>query len=311
MDRHPVRTLEELEDWNAEEPSLAVLGRPVAHSLSPVMHAVALARLAREDAAFGAWRYHKFDVPPERLAEALPLFHARGFLGINLTIPHKVLAVGLVRAIDPFAADAGAVNTLRRRDDGYEGFNTDGHGVARAITDELGTAIRGSHVVVLGAGGAARATAVTCLAERCASLAIGNRTPANLEALLSILRPLAGAAGTPVRGFDPSRPPADLPADALVINATSAGLAADDPPPIDLGRLRGAPMVYDMIYNPPATELLRAAAARGLRAANGLSMLAHQGARSLEIWTGRSVPAAPMLAACRAALRPTGPSGVS
>jgi len=296
-----VHTLADLDDWRFDGVALAVLGHPVAHSQSPPMHNAALADLATRDPQFANWRYFKFDVDPRDLRAALPRFHARGFRGLNLTIPHKIIAVDAVQRIDPAAAEAGAVNTLSRLADGFEGFNTDGYGVSRAVTEELGVGIAGSAVVLLGAGGAARATAVTALREGCASLWIGNRTANSLIDLMRTLRPLAQRASIPLQGFDLNQPPAGLPPDALVINATSVGLKPGDPAPIDLTTLPGQPRVYDMIYNPPETPLLRAASARGLRAANGLSMLVHQGARALEIWSGQSVNAAIM----RAAIAPT------
>ena len=180
--------------------------------------------------------------------------------------------------------------------------HTDGYGFATALRQDLGHNLAGTPVILLGAGGAARSAAVECLGQRCASLSIGNRTRENLDAFLDLLRPLA--RGIPLRGFDPATPPADLPAGAVVVNATSAGLHADDPAPIDLQRLPRPTSVTDMIYNPPETPLLRAAAKLGIPHANGLSMLVHQGAKSLEIWS--SVPAggtAPVMqAAARAAL---------
>lgn len=302
MNPERVHTLADLETWRFDGGALAVLGRPVAHSISPAMHNAALARLAEAEPRFATWRYFKFEIDPAQLGAALPRFHACGFLGLNLTIPHKVVAVPHVRRIDPAASEAGAVNTLRRVEDGYEGFNTDGYGISRAVEEELGLPLAGSPVILLGAGGAARAAAVTCLRERCAGLWIGNRTAANLETLLDALAAPAARAGLALHGFDLADPPADLPADALVINATSAGLQPRDPSPVDLSRLRGRPRVYDMIYNPPDTPLLRAARARGLPAANGLSMLVHQGARALEIWTDRPVSAKVMRAAGLAAL---------
>jgi shikimate dehydrogenase len=297
-----VYSLADLDTWTFDGVSLAVLGHPVAHSLSPAMHNAALADMATRDARFTRWRYFKFDVAPEDLPRALPLFHAKGFFGLNLTIPHKVIAVGLVRRIDPAATQVGAVNTLRRLDDGFEGFNTDGYGISRAVEEDLGTRIAGTPIVLLGAGGASRGTAVTCLREKCAALWIGNRTAANLDALLNELTPLATDARVIVRGFDLGAPPADLPPDALVINATSSGLKPGEAPPIDVAMLPGHPSIYDMIYNPPETPLLRAARARGLRAANGLSMLVHQGVRALEIWSGASVSAPVMHTACLASL---------
>ena len=226
---------------------------------------------------------------------------ACGFRGLNLTVPHKVLACDLIREVAPDAAAFGAVNTLVSTPDGWRGHNTDGYGLAAAVRDELGIDLAGSVVVLLGDGGAARGAAVECLRRGCSALWIANRTRANLEALLAQLRPLAGPV--PLHAFDPGSPPVALPAGALVVNATSLGLRPDDAAPLDLARLPRPSGVYDMIYRPPATALLRQAASLGVRSANGLAMLVHQGAKSLEIWTGvapaRTVPA--MMRAARAA----------
>lgn len=297
-----VLTLDHLPMWSHPGTALAVLGHPIKHSVSPAMHNAALADMARAEKDFLAWKYFRFDVPPEQLPEALTRLHAAGFHGLNLTVPHKVLAFDLIQEIDPDAVAIGAVNTLLRTATGWRGFNTDGHGLAGALRVDLGLDLAGADVILLGAGGAARGAAVECLRRRCNSLWIANRTRANLDSLLAALRPLAGA--TRLHGFDPAALPAELPPGAVVINATSAGLKPDDPTPIELRRLPAGIKVYDMIYNPPQTPLLRAATALGIPNANGLSMLVHQGARSLEIWSGASVPAGVMLAAARASLAP-------
>jgi len=280
----PILTLADLASWSHAGPSLAVLGHPISHSLSPPMHNAALAALAPADARFRDWEYFRFDVPPDDLPRALEVLHAKKFCGLNLTVPHKVIAFDRVARVDPAARPVGAVNTLRWAADGWEGFNTDGYGLAAALRATLGRDLAHADVLVLGAGGAARGAAVECLQRRCRSLWIANRTRENLDALLAVVTPLAG--GIPVRGFPPTAIPRDLPAGAVVINATSAGLRPDDAPPIDLATLPRPAAVFDMIYNPPLTALLGAAAALGLPHANGLAMLAHQGAKSLEIWTG-------------------------
>jgi shikimate dehydrogenase len=307
-----VLTLSDLASWSRESPSLAVLGHPIGHSLSPPMHNAALAALARDDPAWAGWRYFRFEIRPEDLPRALDLLHARGFRGVNLTVPHKVLACDLVAEIDADARPVGAVNTLLRTPRGWRGFNTDGYGLSAALRATLGRGLAGQAVLLLGAGGAARGAAIECLRRGCSLLAVANRSRANLEALLALLRPLAGAI--PLLGFDrlPGPPLPGSPTgiawpapDALLINATSAGLRPDDPAPVDLGRLAPLAGVFDMIYNPPRTRLLQQAGALGVPCANGLSMLVHQGAKALEIWTG--VPAertAPLMqAAAEAAAR--------
>jgi shikimate dehydrogenase len=266
------------------------------------MQNAALTAMALSDPRFAIWKYFRFEVHPDDLPEALGLFHARGFLGLNLTVPHKVLAFGRVARIDEAARSIGAVNTLLAIEQGWHGFNTDGYGLATGIRTDLGLPLKGADVILLGAGGAARGAAVECFRQGVSSLWIGNRTRTNLEALLSDLRPIA--AGIPLHGFDPTLPPRDCPRSALLINATSAGLRSSDEPPLDLAAIPSPTAVYDMIYNPPETRLLAAARGRSIRAANGLSMLVHQGARALEIWSQAVVPVAAMQSAAHAALRP-------
>lgn len=296
---HPTLKPADLDTWPAGCTGLALLGQPVAHSLSPVIHNAALAELARSDPAYGAWKHVKIEVAPDELAGVLARLHQLGFAGMNLTVPHKEHVLDLVEGADAFARAAGAANTLLRTDTGWRAANTDGGGLADALEQDLGVTLAGRDVILLGAGGAARAAAVQCLRDRVASLAIGNRSPGRLAELLDHLAPFAGDVA--LRGFDTATPPDDLPAGALVINATTLGLKPDDPAPIDLQRIPAPAHVYDMTYNPPVTALLRQAAALGLPHAHGLTMLVQQGARSLALWTGRPAPAV-MHAAARAAL---------
>ncbi|PTX91353.1 shikimate dehydrogenase [Opitutus sp. ER46] len=303
-DTSEVLTLADLESWSRPGTWLAVLGHPIKHSISPAMHNAALADLARAQPSFATWRYVRFDVPPEDLPRALDLLHARRFQGVNLTVPHKVMAFPLVAEIDAAARPVGAINTLRWSPGGWHGFNTDGYGLATGVHESLGRSLTGAAVILLGAGGAARGAAVECLQRPCASLWVANRTRENLQLLFDALSPLA--RHVPFHGFVPGVPPHDLPADAIVINATSAGLRESDPAPIDLAALPRPAAVFDMIYNPAETRLLRQAAFLGLPHANGLGMLVHQGAKALEIWTGvpatRTAPT--MAAAAHAALNP-------
>ena len=287
----------EVERWQTAGTVLGVIGHPVGHSLSPQMHTAALLELARDDARFADWRYFRFDIPPDRLPEALRLMHDRGFFGINLTLPHKVLALGCVDGLDPAARDAAAVNTLLRDRGAWRGYNTDGYGLEAGIREDLRRELRGAPVVLLGAGGAARAAAAECLAARCAGLWIVNRTRSKMEELISQISPLA--RGIPVVGLDPGEIAAGLAPGAIVINATSAGLHERDAAPADVAAFPGVSAVYDMIYNPPRTRLLAQAEALGIPCANGLGMLVHQGAKSLEIWSG--VPASRTAPAMRAA----------
>jgi shikimate dehydrogenase len=289
---HDVLTLADLGRLGEESTWLAVLGQPIAHSLSPVLHQAALAEMARTVPAYSNWQYVRFEVAPADLPQALRQLHARRFRGLNLTIPHKILAVTEVVQIDPPARLAGAVNTLRWTPQGWEGFNTDGFGLATGLKTDLGAELAGAKVILLGAGGAARGAALECISRGCAELWIGNRSAESLDALSSLLAPLAEA--TRLHRFDLAHLPTELPSGAWVINSTSAGLKESDAAPIDLRQVPAPAGVYDMVYRPPQTALLREAERLGIPFANGLSMLIHQGARALEIWTGAKVPVAAM-----------------
>lgn len=277
-------TLADLEDWGEPGTHLAVLGHPVRHSLSPAMHNAALSHLAKGDPQFGTWRYWRVEIAPDALHSALGILHRKGFAGVNLTLPHKLRAMALAIRVDPAAVAIGAVNTLRREANGFEGFNTDGYGLVEGLRESLGVELSGADVVLLGAGGAARAAAVACLERGCRTLWIGNRSPGPLDALLATLEPRAGA--TRLRRFSLQAPEGEFPRDALIVNATASGLKPDDPVVIGLDIFPGTPVVYDMIYKPAKTPLTKEASRLGLKFASGLSMLVHQGARSLELWTG-------------------------
>ena len=306
-----IYTLADLKDWPPAKAglppggtALAVIGHPIAHSLSPVMHNAALAELARREKDYLTWKYFRFDVPPEQLPLALVRLHAAGFIGLNLTVPHKILAMDLVKEIDPDARRIGAMNTLRRTATGWHGYNTDGLGLSAALKVDLGVQLKGADVVLLGAGGAGRAAAMQCVLEQCASLWIGNRTYELRENLAADLNRAYPSPTNNIQCFSLKtlRLGREIPGKSIVINATPLGLKVEDASPLDLEKISRPEKVYDMIYNPPQTALLRQAAALGLKHANGLSMLVHQGARSLEIWTGQSAPVNTMESAAQHAL---------
>ena len=265
---------------------LAVLGWPIGHSVSPQMQNAALAELAKRDATFASWRYYRIEVPPEKLKEALDLLAAKGFAGLNLTIPHKVLALDFVRVADMLALSAGAVNTLSRRENAWVGRNTDGTGIKAALTEApFGLRdLENTDIVLLGAGGAARAIAAICLASACKSLWIGNRSIERLDELLDQMRGFA-AKGV-LHGFDlAGAEETPLPRKALVINATSLGLKPEDAAPVDLSLFETGTMVFDATYGRHKSALLKQAETRGFPASNGLPMLVHQGIGALDDWT--------------------------
>ena len=300
FDTHTTYSLNDLGRVDFGGTPLAVLGHPIKHSVSPAMHNAALAQMQQLNSRFNDWNYFRFDVAPEDLAEALPLFHKHHFLGLNLTIPHKVDALNLIKGISPDAARMGAVNTLVWDEFGYDGFNTDGYGLKSGLQNDLGASLKGATVVLLGSGGAARAAAVQCLLDGCKKLYIGNRTPERLQNVMDVVHAMPN--GELAEAFAITDLPTNLPENGIVINATSLGLKVSDPAPMDVSLLAKGWKVYDMIYNPSQTTLLKEADAHGLATANGLSMLVHQGARSLEIWSHVDVSSHAMMTAALHAL---------
>lgn len=281
---------------------LAVLGDPVAHSLSPAMHTAALREMAAADPDMAGWTYEAVHVPAEHLGQALSQLHEAGVAGINLTIPHKVRAFGLIEEIEAEARSMGAVNTLIRTESGYRGTNTDGFGIRMAIREAFAADLQGRDIWLFGAGGAARGIVVACLQAGCARLTVINRSAPRLEELQAQLGSAAVPGAERVRFCLTAQAPADQDANGILINATSLGLKPEDPSPIDEPYLRPGACVYDTTYG-VRNRLAASCAAAGVLYADGLSMLVWQGARSLEIWTGHPVPAATMRRAAEAQLK--------
>jgi shikimate dehydrogenase len=309
-----VYTLADLQNWSdatrdVDPPiRLGVFGDPVAHSLSPQIQNAAL-RSAKIEG-----QYVRFQISPKELRDALDRVRALNFIGVNLTVPHKIAACELVDDLDESARRIGAVNTIKidPPSHGYgaagngklRGFNTDGKGFSRAIREEFSVDLRDLRVMILGAGGAARAIALQCAKESCERLVIANRTFDKAKKLADELRDLF--AGPKVLG-----PVARLQAIAweesafrfqianvdLIVNATPLGLNRSDPSPIPSRLLAPHLMIYDTVYSEHRTPFISAAMEAGARAANGLSMLLHQGALSFEIWFGREAPIDAMRAA--------------
>lgn len=286
--------LQELKEFEYEGTPLAVIGHPIAHSISPQMHNAALGNMAFNDPQYELWKYFRFDIPPALLEEALKIFHDKQFLGLNLTIPHKIEALDYIIDIDPEAEIMGAVNTLKWTDKGYKGYNTDGFGIENGIFKALELKISEQPIILLGAGGAARGAAVQFIKAGCPQLWIGNRNQDNLNALVKEIASMAMT--TPIHGFDITQPPyEELPQEGILVNATSLGLKKGDSAPINPKNLSASLKVYDMIYNPKETPLLALCREKGMVGANGLSMLVFQGLKSLEIWTEEKVPEIPMM----------------
>lgn len=262
-----------------------VVGHPIGHSRSPAMQNAAFARLG-VDAVYVA-----LPVEPGRLPDALRGAHALGFRGLNVTVPHKQETFGLCRELDAVAREVGAVNTLRRLGEGWEGFNTDAPATLQLL--EGAGLVRGGRVLLLGAGGVARAAAWAALAMG-AELLVAARRPEAAEELChaALAASRAGGRAAPVRWDRASGESARCNA---IVNATTIGLAgrgAAELPPLALAR---GIVVVDYVYGD--TALVRAAREAGARVVTGEELLVRQGALAFSLWTGQPAPEAVMTAA--------------
>jgi shikimate dehydrogenase len=271
-----------------------VFGDPIRHTASPQLHNAAYRHLKMN------WCYLPFRVNPANLEAALRGVREMNFVGVNLTVPHKVFALALMDRVDPLAQTLGAVNTVaveavRNGSPKLIGYNTDGYGLVRALAEDFRLTLKGKRVMILGAGGAGRAATIQCAMEGVAELYLVNRTMSKAEELAREVQKqhpnVSVTVGAPRAGKVD-----------LLINATSLGLRPDDPKPICCDQIAMFAHVLDMIYRPAETKLLREARRAGCKTANGLSMLLHQGAKAFEIWSGKKAPVAAMRRALRKAV---------
>jgi shikimate dehydrogenase len=261
-------------------PRLAVLGYPVGHSRSPAMHGAALAELG-----LGAeWSYEVIEVAPDAFEPRARAMPGEGFVGANVTVPHKGAALTVADELSETAREIGAANTLVFGNGEIRAENTDADGLLRALS----VSPVGKRALVLGAGGAARAVVWALLREG-AEVGVWNRTELRSRHLCEEL------GGEPVA--EPAQDTYEL-----IINSTAVGLGGEDPfadLPLVPGGFSLGQTVVDMVYGGEQTALLRAAETAGAKVVDGIEILAQQGALSLEIWTGRPAPLDTMRAAAR------------
>jgi shikimate dehydrogenase len=288
-----IYALADLQNWRAVEPPirLGVFGDPVAHSLSPKIQNAAL------DHSKIDMHYAAFRIAPNELADALKLARELDFVGLNLTVPHKIAAVAHVDDVDLAARKIGAINVVVIRDEKLIGFNTDGVAFSRAIREEFVVDLRDLRVMVLGAGGAARAIATQCALEGCERLVIANRTLSTAEQLADQLRPfftgprvLGPVARLQAVPWEEGALRFQIANSDLIVNATPIGLNRGDAAPVPARLLAPHLMIYDTVYAKGQTPFVAAAIEAGARATSGLSILLHQGALSFQIWFEREPP---------------------
>jgi shikimate dehydrogenase len=234
--------------------------------------------------------YHAFEIAPDQVRTVLRALPLLGFWGINVTIPYKERVLPFLDEVDAVAGAIGAVNTIVVRKGRLLGYNTDAEGFRMALEIEGRTELPGARVLVVGAGGAARAAAFACLSRGCRSLLIANRSGARARSLCRALRvkfPAADIAAVATGGPDWS---GQARACGVVVNTTPSGGGPDDPLPVPQAALRRGQTVMDIVYRPRRTPLLIAAKAAGARTVDGLQMLLHQGALAFTLWTGLAAP---------------------
>ena len=265
---------------------LAIIGYPISHSMSSVMQNKALEKLGLD------YVYVPFSVHPDSLEKAITGFRNIDLEGFNVTIPHKVAIIPLLDELDVSAKEAGAVNVVVRRGEKFIGYNTDGDGLIKAISEEFNFSFENKKVIVLGAGGAARGAIASFYRKKVSEIVIINRTIGKAREIKS----LYADKDIKITVYGENEDFAGHYKDAnLLINTTSVGMNNDRHSHIDLSKLNKKAIVYDMVYSPKETSLLKDAKEYNLRCSNGLSMLAGQGEIAFSIWTSCPAPVGLML----------------
>lgn len=264
-----------------------VAGYPIAHSLSPLLHGFWL----EENGVDGA--YVPLKIAPENFATVVHSLKSAGFVGINVTVPHKETAYALADTVSPSAKTAGAANLLIFSDDGIYADNTDAPGLTATLDTALGQgALRGQNVVIWGAGGMARAAVLALSQMAVGKIVLLARRPESAVALADTMKPGCDCELV-AAGFDHwPEAAADC---RLLLNATSAGMSGRPAIDLDLSRLPADAAVFDAVYNPLITPLLASAAARGLQTIDGLWLLIHQAVPTFEAMFGLRPQISPAL----------------
>ena len=276
---------------------LGIFGYPLSHSISPVFQQAALDHYSLP-ISYEAW-----PTPPDELRQAVRRLRQAEYLGANVTIPHKERVVVALDRTDPLAGRVGAVNTIAKEGSRLVGYNTDVDGFLTSLKQDGGLDPRGSSVLLLGAGGAARAAAFGLADEQVGSLTIANRTQERARALADEVREYIGT--TAAASIEEAALAKLLPGVDLIVNATSIGMgrgASAGRSPLRADLIPSDALVFDMVYSPTETPLLLEARRAGARAVGGLSMLVRQGAAGFELWTGRDAPIDVMLRAAEGAM---------
>lgn len=259
----------------------AVLGHPIGHTLSPVMHNAAFQSLGLDAI------YLAFDVAPDALLDVLNAMKKMGFRGVNLTVPLKETAFRGLSDLDSSARRLGAVNTVEFTSSGLRGHNTDGKGFLTAVKESFNFHVRGHTLFVMGCGGAGRAVAITAAGEGAGRLILADIDEARCRAVSRDIGTLSPSTKVELAGSSAAEWARRSPDADLVVQASPVGMKPDDVCPLPPSAFRAGQLAFDLVYNRPATCFTQAATAGGAKASNGLGMLLHQGAEAFTIWTGK------------------------
>jgi shikimate dehydrogenase len=259
----------------------AVLGHPIGHTLSPVMHNAAFESLGLDAI------YLAFDVAPESLMGVLPIMKTMGFRGVNLTVPLKEVAFKGIADLDVSARTLGAVNTVEFTPAGLRGHNTDGKGFLTALREAFDFSVKGRTLFVLGCGGAGRAVAITTASEGAGRLILADLDAGRCQTVARDIATLSPATRVELAGPSPAEWMRLTHQADLIVQATPVGMKADDICPLSPSAFRRDQLAFDLVYNRPSTCFTQTASEGGARSVNGLGMLLHQGAEAFTIWTGR------------------------
>jgi len=275
---------------------VGLFGYPVRHTASPAF------QNAGFEAAGLDWVYLPFEVHPNDVGRAIDGIVVLGFRGINLTIPHKQAVIEYLDELSPEAEIIGAVNTVDIRGGRLKGYNTDGRGFVRSIKEESGVELDGRRVFLMGSGGAGRAVAVQAALDGASEIGICDCEESRSQSVVSLIDSRIRAGVASFVPFDSSAIRSGVQQCELFVDATPLGMKPDDPMSIDGDWLNASSLVYDLVYDPPETPLLRTARERGCRTQSGLGMLLYQGCIAFETWTGVSAPVAEMRKALESAV---------
>ena len=247
--------------------------------------------------------YIPFEVAPENLKSAFRSIKALGISGINVTIPHKQAVLSLADALSPEVKGIGAANTIVFKNGRSKAYNTDGEGFIRSLKSDLKVDPRGKSVLLFGCGGAAKAIAFVLAREGAKAVTFVDQVEKRAKELAAKTKKDFPKCDTKYIPFMRPRIDEEVLDSDLLVNASPVGMHKGDPCIVSPGALYKGLAVYDIVYNPPATPLLREAKRRGIKASNGLGMLLYQGARSFELFTGKKAPVPVMRAALKKAVK--------